>query len=99
MCGGGVRSILLLPLVPRDNRCIPWKTIHGLSNRAPPATHQNILRIVSPNNSQTPSNTQHTYIVDFDAGLWMCTTHIHWICCQNFQRYCTDRKHGHSPVI
>ena len=22
MCGGGVRSILLLPLVPRDNRCM-----------------------------------------------------------------------------
>ena len=21
-CGGGVRSILLLPLVPRDNRCM-----------------------------------------------------------------------------
>ena len=22
VCGGGVRSILLLPLVPRDNRCV-----------------------------------------------------------------------------
>ena len=34
--------------------------IHGLSNRAPPHT----LRIVSPNNSQTLSSTQHTKQTD-----------------------------------
>ena len=57
----------------RHNTHILWKVIHGLSNRAPPttlnksitfnnkiATHPNILRIVSPNNSQTLSNMQHT---------------------------------------
>ena len=57
----------------RHNTHILWKTIHGLSNRAPPPTlnssttfnnkiqpHPNILRIVSPNNSQTLLNTQHT---------------------------------------
>ena len=43
----------------RQNTYILWKTIHGLSNRAPQTKH-NILRIVSPNNSQRPSNTQHT---------------------------------------
>ena len=47
----------------------------GLSYRAPPPTlntsitfnniqHPNILRIISPNNSQTLSNTQHTRQTD-----------------------------------
>ena len=59
------------------NTHIIWKTIHGISNRAPPTTHNNsitfnnkisytpnLLRIVLPNNSQTPSNTQHTKQTD-----------------------------------
>ena len=54
-----------------------WKTIHGLSNRAPPhtlntsiafnnkiATTPNTLRIVSANNSQILSDTQHTKQTD-----------------------------------
>ena len=61
----------------RHNTHTLWKTIHGLSNRAPPhtlntsitfnnkiATNPNTLRIVSPNNSQTLSNTQHTKQTD-----------------------------------
>ena len=59
----------------RHNTHIIWKTIHGLFNRAPPATHKNSItfnnkitntpkRIVSPNNSQAPSNTQHTKQTD-----------------------------------
>ena len=55
---------------------ILWKTIHGLSNRAPPTTHNSItfnnkitntlkhIAIVSTNNSQTLSNTQHTKQTD-----------------------------------
>ena len=56
----------------RPNTHILWKTIHGLSNRAPPTTLNNsitlnnkitnILRIVSPNNSQTLAYTQHKNI-------------------------------------
>ena len=62
----------------RHNTHILWKTIHGLSKGAPPTTHNNsitfnnkiintpkhIFRIVSLNNSQTPSNTQHTKQTD-----------------------------------
>ena len=55
----------------RHNTHILWKTRHGLSNRAPPTTHNNSItfnnkitntpkHIVSPGNSQTPSDTQHT---------------------------------------
>ena len=56
----------------RHNTHTLWKTIHGLSNRAPPhtlntsitfnnkiATTPTTLRIVSPNNSQTLSRIQH----------------------------------------
>ena len=61
----------------RHNTYIIWKTIDGLSNRASPppptlntsitfnnkiTTTPNILRIVSPNNSQTLSNTQDKQI-------------------------------------
>ena len=64
----------------RHNTHTLWKTIHGLSNRAPPHTlntsitfnnkiatsllHPHTLRIVSPNNSQTLSSTQHTKQTD-----------------------------------
>ena len=56
---------------------ILWKTIHGLSNRAPPNTHNNSITFNNKiantpkhianyftNNSQTPSNTQHTKQTD-----------------------------------
>ena len=58
----------------RHNTHIIWKTIHGLSNRAPlpilntsikfnnKKNHPNILRIVSANNSQTLSNTHLTSV-------------------------------------
>ena len=62
----------------RHNTHTLWKTIHGLSNRASPHTlntsitfnnkiatiHPHTLRIVSPNNSQTLSSTQHTKQTD-----------------------------------
>ena len=57
----------------RHNTHTLWKTIHGLSNREPPhtlntsitfnnkiATTPKHMRIVSPNNSQTLSNTKQT---------------------------------------
>ena len=62
----------------RHNTHTLWKTIHGLSNRLPShtlntsitfnnkiaTTPTNTLRIVSPNNSQTLSSTQHTKQTD-----------------------------------
>ena len=61
----------------RHNPHILWKTIHGLSNRAPPhtlntsitfnnkiATTPKHIAIGSPNNSQTLSSTQHTKQTD-----------------------------------
>ena len=54
-----------------------WKCIHGLTNRAPPTTLNNIIIFnskittapkhitnVSPNKSQTMSDTQHTKQTD-----------------------------------
>ena len=57
----------------RHNVHMLWKTIHGLSNRAPPTTHNNSItfnnkitntpkHIASPNNSQTPSKMQNKQI-------------------------------------
>ena len=58
----------------RHNTHILWKTIHSLSNRAPPPTINvsitlsnktaNTSRIVSPNNSQTLSSKQQTRQTD-----------------------------------
>ena len=57
----------------RHNTHILWKTIHGLSNRAPLTTHTFKNKIANTpkhiancftKHSQTPSNTQHTKQTD-----------------------------------